>query len=107
MTEVVQNSKPPKTAKPRKPRNKITLKSSLIYCFNLYLCFLLCGVFIVFGIRDKIALFPMQNTEWKAYLPEMPAKLGVETKELYDSRGLGAISWQRCLSINQAANMCI
>jgi fermentation-respiration switch protein FrsA (DUF1100 family) len=36
----------------------------------------------VFGIRDKIALFPMQNTEWKTFLKEMPAKLQVETKEL-------------------------
>src|ERR1700679_2377770 len=72
----------PNTKKARKPRKKITLKSALIYCFNLYLCFLLCGIFIVFGIRDRIALFPMQNTEWKAFLKEMPAKLQVETKEV-------------------------
>jgi pimeloyl-ACP methyl ester carboxylesterase len=79
MTQTIQNSRQPKAKKPRK---KVTFKSALIYCFNLYLCFLLCGVFLVFGIRDKIALFPMQNTEWKSFLKEMPAKLSVQTKEL-------------------------
>jgi pimeloyl-ACP methyl ester carboxylesterase len=85
MTEKVEmpvEVKQPWFKRQRKPRKKITVKTSLIYCFNLYLCFLLCGIFIVFGIRDKIALYPMQNTEWKAFLKEMPAKLQVETKEL-------------------------
>ena len=67
---------------PRRPRKKITLKSTAIYLFNLYLCFLACGLFIVFGIRDRIALFPMQDTKWKPYLAQMARTFHVQTEEM-------------------------
>jgi pimeloyl-ACP methyl ester carboxylesterase len=69
--------------KPKKSSKKVTLKSALIYLFNCYLCFLLAGLFVVCVIRDKIALFPMQNTDWKPYLPEMATKLKVEPREMF------------------------
>jgi len=74
----------PKNAK--KPRKKITLRSSLQYCFNLWLCFMLTGLFLVLCIRDKIVLFPFQDTSWKVHVPELKEKLAtakvkIESKE--------------------------
>jgi fermentation-respiration switch protein FrsA (DUF1100 family) len=68
--------------KEKTPRKKVTVKSALIYLFNCYLCFVLAGVFVV-CMKDKLALFPMKNTDWKPYLPEMATKLKVQTKELF------------------------
>jgi len=71
----------PQAQKGAKSTSKWSLKMFLIYCLNLYICFLLAGIFILFGIRDKLALFPLKNQEWKAYLPEMEKKLDVKTRE--------------------------
>ncbi|MBS1990144.1 MAG: alpha/beta hydrolase [Cyanobacteria bacterium SZAS LIN-3] len=83
-TETETETPPVKKAKVRK---KVTVRSALQYCFNLWLCFTLVGLFLVLGIRDKIVLFPMQDTEWKKYLPDLKekmasAKVKVEAKEL-------------------------
>ena len=59
-----------------------TVKSFLTWLASVYFCFLLSGAFVVYLVKDRLALFPMQDAQWREFLPEMGPRLHLETKEV-------------------------
>lgn len=68
-------------AKPQK-KKPLTLKGVVIDLFKLYVFYVLLSLIIIFGIKDKLVLFPSADMSWKTCLPILDRDLKCQTSEL-------------------------
>lgn len=76
-------------AKPKKKKEPLTLRRILLDLFKLYVFYVLLSLIIIFGVKDKLVLFPSQDMSWKACLPILDKDLKCQTSKISIPTGNG------------------